>query len=76
MSTEQNFLTPKDLAKRWAGVVSLRTIYSWTQKPHRGPKRYSAKGEPVVYLEEDVQAFERANIRIVVGMAKRAGGAQ
>jgi hypothetical protein len=72
MSTQERLLTPLDLAKRWNGVVSLRTIYSWTQKPHRGPKRFSAKGEPVAYRPEDIEAFERTSLRLQLAMAKRA----
>lgn len=74
MSTQEKLLTPQELAKRWSGVVSLRTIYSWTQKPHRGPKRFSQKGDPVAYRLEDVEAFERTSLRLQLAMAKR--GAQ
>ncbi len=71
MSTQERLLTPLDLAKRWTGVVSLRTIYSWTQKPHRGPKRFSQKGEPVAFRLEDVEAFERTSLRLQLALEKR-----
>lgn len=66
----KKYFTAQELAERWRGIVSARTIYSWTQHPHRGPKR-NAMRPGVAFDEADVEAFEESNSRVKLGLAKR-----
>lgn len=59
MTDQPIYLTPKQLHERLCGVYTLRTIYSWSNKPHLGPKR-SKLGSRVAYKLEDVEAWEAA----------------
>lgn len=68
--SEISFFTVPDLVARWKGTVAARTIYSWTQKPHRGPRRAEQLRPLVAFTVADVEAFERTNARLVLAASK------
>lgn len=56
-----NTLTANQLAERWKGVISKRTIDDWRQKG-RGPKYFKigkSKTCLVLYKLSDVKKFEK-----------------
>lgn len=67
-------LTVAELVQRWRGIVSARTIYSWTQHPHRGPQRADDMRPLVAFNVETIEQFEATNPRLRLALAKR--GAQ
>lgn len=63
------FLTARQLAERWCGLFSVRTIRNWRYvTPTRGPSS-ERRGSRVVYLMADIEAFE------AFGALKRVGAA-
>ena len=56
--SEHSYLTPQQLAQRWKGVISLRTIYEWS-RTGRGPKA-TKFGFKVGFALAEVEAFEAA----------------
>jgi len=52
------FLTPAQLAARWGGAVSVRTLANW-RSVGKGP-RYVKIGGRVRYRLSDVEAYEKA----------------
>jgi len=52
-------LTPDDLAARWAGRVSRRTLDNW-RSSGRGPA-FEKSGWQIRYRLEDVKAYETQN---------------
>ena len=68
--SKPTYLTALELAERWKGIVSPRTIYSWATHPHRGPKRNAMRPGHVYDLAE-IEAFEQTNSRVKLALAKR-----
>lgn len=57
--TQQAFLTPQDLAQRWAGVVTTGTLANWRCRG-TGP-HFTKLGGRVVYPIAKVEAWEAEN---------------
>jgi hypothetical protein len=59
----ETFLSPRALADRWNGLVSLRTIEAWRYSELRGagkPIHYRHAGR-ILYPLSDVRRYEREN---------------
>lgn len=55
------FLTPAELAKRWRGRVTLRTLKNWRYSKRRhGPKYIRIAGR-VLYQLSDIEEYEQTN---------------
>lgn len=54
----RNYLSPYQLHKRWAGVISPKTLANWRAK-NSGPSFLKVGGR-VLYTMEAVLAFEAA----------------
>lgn len=54
--TDKQFLTPKQLAERWGGIVSVQTLANW-RASGKGP-RFVKIGARVTYDVADVVAWE------------------
>jgi hypothetical protein len=62
MTTCSDYLTPKELAARWKGVVTLSTLDNWRSSQNRGP-RFVKIGGRVLYPLVEVVAYETRNLR-------------
>lgn len=56
------YLTTKEVAERWGGIIQPGTIENWRQQK-KGPKFVKlgkGKTSPVVYRLKDLVAFEKS----------------
>lgn len=67
---EPAWLSPEELALRWRGVFTLKTLANW-RSSQGGPRFFRMRGR-VLYRLEDVEAFERRK-GIESEDARRAG---
>lgn len=61
-SSDNGYLTPRELAARWRNIVSLSTLDNWRSSQNRGP-RYVKIGGRVLYPLAEVEAYEARNLR-------------
>lgn len=54
---KHTLLTPEELASRWKGLVSIKTLRNWRSQG-RGPMYLEQAGRRVAYLLSDVESFE------------------
>lgn len=55
------FMTPRELAKRWRGSISIATLTSWRSRG--GGPAFTKIGGRVLYALADVEAWEKRNRR-------------
>lgn len=58
---DNEYLTPKELAARWKGVVAEGTLLNWRIK-RIGP-RYIKVGRSVLYPLAEVQEYEKHSLQ-------------
>lgn len=61
--TPAEYLSPKELSKRWGGAVTTGTLANWRCRGC-GPS-YSKFGYKIVYPLEQLQAWEQSNLHLV-----------
>jgi hypothetical protein len=61
-SSDETYLTPRELADRWRNQISLSTLDNWRSSQNRGP-RFVKIGGRVLYPVVEVEAYELRNLR-------------